>query len=72
VTEGGVGETRDPISGGISRDWAAKGARFIVTQLRFCDLGLVNEDGYEIALKLAEMGGIKPEIEDDINKLRGS
>jgi hypothetical protein len=43
-----------------------------VTQLRFCDLSLLNEDGYQIALKLAEIGGIKPEIEDDINTLRGS
>jgi hypothetical protein len=67
----GAGETKDPISDVISRYWAAKGARFIVTQLDFCDLGLANEDGYQIALKLAEMGGIKPEIEDDINRLKG-
>jgi hypothetical protein len=62
----------DPTSGAISRYWAAKGARFIVTQLRFCDLSLLNEDCYQIALKLAEIGGIKPEIEDDLNRLRGN
>lgn len=42
-----------------------------MTQLRFCDLSLLNEDGYQIALKLAEIGGIKSEIEDDINKVKG-
>jgi hypothetical protein len=48
----------DPVSGATSRYWAAKGARFIVTQLRFCDLGLLTEDGFQIALKLAEIGEI--------------